>query len=529
MDRTADTAAPIRSLQPEASGRRGKTGPRPLRQIRRSLVFSFAERYGTTTIALAGTLLLSRLLTPADFGLFSVAASVVMMVEVVREFGVGHYLVQERALDRAVVRTAFSVSLALSLACAAALAALAGPLAAFYDSPKLATLVPLLAASFLLVPFGMPSSSLLRRDMQFGALAAVGIASALANVGVTAVLAWLGWGATSLAWGSLATGLTRAAGGLAWRPCLWAFRPGFAEWRRVLAFGGYASATAIVNVLHDTLPQLILGRMLGFGPVGLFARATGVCQIPDRLFTNALPGILLPALAEQVRQGVDLKPAYLRALTYATAVQWPVLLCLVVLAEPVVRVLLGPQWGEAVPLVRLMALAALTLFPSFLTYPLLVAVGAVRDTLLMSLLSVPPSALLVFAASFHGLAAVAATQLVTGPLQVGVALIFVRRHVAFRWREFARALAPSALVALAAAVPALGVVSAFGGFGLSPLGTVAAGLAAVAGWAGGIGLSGHPLRAELRPVLARLVSAGRVSARWAGRAGAKSRTPAGSP
>jgi O-antigen/teichoic acid export membrane protein len=362
-----------------------------------------------------------------------------------------------------------------------------------------------LAASFMLVPLGMPSMSLLRRDMEFHSLAAVGIGSSAANLIATALLAVSGFGYMSLVWGSLIGNTVRTAASIACRPTFWAFRPGLTEWRKVFAFGSYSAATAIVNVFHDTLPQLIIGRLLGFNAVGLFGRAVGVCQLPDRLFTNALMPVLLPALAEHARSSNDLKPVYLRSLTYTTALQWPILLCLAVLAEPVVRILLGEQWLAAAPLVRIMALAALTLFPAFMTYPLLVATGGVRDTLTMSLISIPPSVILIFLASFHGLQAVAATQFITGPLQVYVALIFVRRRIDFTWGEFISALGPSAVIALCAATPPMAMVIYAGfRFNLSVPAMILASAGAVAGWVAGLFITHHPLLAEVRAVVSGL-------------------------
>ena len=79
-----------------------------------------------------------------------------------------------------------------------------------------------------------------------------------------------------------------------------------------------------------------------------------------------------------------------------------------------------------VPLVRLLCIAHLSLFAACLTYPVLVAAGSVRDTLLSSLISLPPSLLIIFVASFFGVEAVAASALLTLPFQAAVAIYFVR-------------------------------------------------------------------------------------------------------
>ena len=175
------------------------------------------------------------------------------------------------------------------------------------------------------------------------------------------------------------------------------------------------------------------------------------------------------------------------------------------LAHPLVRVVLGPQWDAVVPLVQIMAVAVLVWFPIVLTQPLLLAIGAMRDALLCSLIGLPPSALVLCAASSFGVKAMAASQLITTPFQMYIALRFICRHVPFTWSEFAVALRPSALVSICCIIPVLPLIAANGfDLGLSlPLAAVAGGLSGC-GWVVGIRLTGHPVGAEIHHTAASL-------------------------
>jgi lipopolysaccharide exporter len=93
-----------------------------------------------------------------------------------------------------------------------------------------------------------------------------------------------------------------------------------------VTFGSYNSATLVLNRLYEALPSLVLGRILMPSSVGLFNRALIVSQLPDRFVLPGLPHVALPALAAEVREGRDLKEAYLGALGYITVVQWPALI-----------------------------------------------------------------------------------------------------------------------------------------------------------------------------------------------------------
>ncbi|MFH5925464.1 lipopolysaccharide biosynthesis protein [Roseomonas xinghualingensis] len=476
-------------------------------------MFSFGEKYGSYALGLLATVILSRLLTPKEFGLFTVGYSVVMLIDILRDFGVGNYLVQEREASRQNVRSAFTLALILSLFCSAVLFAATPTIVAFYDEPGLARVIPLFAANFLLLPFSIPSLSLLRRDLAFDVLAGINLLAAAVNLLVVTTLAMLGHGYMSLAWAMLAGSITRTVMAFAWRPYFWAFQPSFAEWRKVASFGGYSTASGVINVLHDSLPQLILGRILGLGAVGLFSRATMLCQLPDRLVISALQPVILPALADHVRKGGELKQPYLLALTYMTALQWPILLCLALLADPIIWILFGEQWMSVAPLVRFIALGSLCLFPAFMTYPLLVSIGHIRDTVSMSLISLPPSMAIIFAASFLNLEAVAAAQFINAPLQVYVALSFIRRRISLGWGEIALAIRSSVVVALCAAAPPAAAVAMAGfRFDLSIQAMLFSGTAAVIGWGAGLLITSHPLLGELRNGI-RVVA--RQVGRWA--------------
>jgi O-antigen/teichoic acid export membrane protein len=113
-----------------------------------------------------------------------------------------------------------------------------------------------------------------------------------------------------------------------------------------------------------------------------------------------LKPVILPAMTAHAGDLAALKRFYLEAIELISGLQWPFLLVAALLAEPIVVVLFGSGWAGAVPLARFLAVASLATFAACLTYPMLVAVGRVRDALIVNLLSIPPSLLLLFGAAF---------------------------------------------------------------------------------------------------------------------------------
>lgn len=470
--------------------------------VRRALLFNAGERYAGLAINFATVTVVSRILTPTEIGLSVIGLGIMTVALALREFASPEFLIQRQDVSRPDVRTAFTILLVLQAPIAIVLALLAPWLARFYGEPGLSRYIWVVVGAGLLETLSLPVVAQLRRDMAFGVLAGLNTAVAIAGAVTTIALAALGFGFMSFAWAWLGAAATTSVLALRFRPQWWMFVPSLASWRSALGFGGCNGAVAAMGRLYESLPQLVLGRILPAEVVAYYNRASLVVALPDRFVLSGVFAVAFPAFAAAVRQGSDVKRAYLLALSHITVFHWPGLLLLAVLAHPVVMLLMGAQWTGIVPLVQIMAVACVFWFPMILTQPVLVSLGAQRDNLMAKLVSVPVCAAVLCAASLHGIEAMALSQFVTIPFQMAVALIAVRRHVAFRWTEIGGAVWRSAVVTAFTLSGPLAVVARHGWE--VPLGSaVLAGLLAAAGWLAGVRLTRHPVLAELRSLVER--------------------------
>jgi O-antigen/teichoic acid export membrane protein len=489
--------------------------------VHKSIFFSAVERYGSVVILMLSTAILSRLLAPREFGIYYTVLALTSVAGAwSQEFGGANYLIQKTSLSEQDVRSAFTTMFGLSALLAAVFFALRGVAAAFFAEEGLKAGIAVTALGFLLAPFSATLSALLRRDMVFDALARCNLSANFVTAATAIALAAAGWGFMSPIWGAFAGHCTLVALLLMYRRDLRIFRPAFAGCRDVTAFGVYSSANVIINCLYESSPQLILGRMIGFAAVGLYGRAVNIAQLFDKLFLGILHPVILPAISAQTRVGADLKRICLEAVELITAAQWPFLTFVALMAYPIVRVWLGPGWAEIVPLVRMLCLASLSLFAACLTYPILVAIGRVRDTVMLSLISVPPSLLAIFAASFFGLRAVAASAFLIMPFQAFIALFCVSRRLAIAPTDLFRAMRKSAVVtAWSCAGIVLSLVVNRFTFAAPVIALLGACITGLAGWYLGLVTTSHPLLAQIRLAIAGILGAGFPSLRpfaWRG-------------
>ncbi|GIK97010.1 MAG: lipopolysaccharide biosynthesis protein [Alphaproteobacteria bacterium] len=473
--------------------------------IRRSLAFSFLEKYASTAINIGSTLVLARLLTPEEIGVFSVGAAAVGILHALRDFGITSYLIQEREVGPEKLRTAFTVTTGLSWLFAALLFIAADPAARFYGEEGVREVVWVMAVNFVLIPFGAPILAMLRREMRFARIAAIQLVATAVNAGISILLAATGHGFMSLAWASLAGVATTSLLAFATSPHTFLLRPAIKEWRSVLSFGSYASGNALVAEVWQSAPDLIMGRMLDFEAVGLYSRAKGVLAIFGKLIFEGMQPVLLPALSEKVRRGEDLREIYMKAMEHVTVLYWPFLGFIGLMAPQVILLLLGSQWSAAVPLVQLLAASHAIAFPAFMTQPLLMSLGRIRDVFVMNLVLAPLPILAVVLGSLHSVEMVAMLTIPNATIGILIILRFVGRFIPISLSEVLWATRRSALVAgVSALVPAglqfSGATAALGAVGSTLV--AAAGLGLV--WLAMLHLVAHPFRDELRHILARL-------------------------
>lgn len=470
--------------------------------IRKSLAISFAEKYTSLAITIVSVMVISRLLTPQEIGIFSIGAALIGIVQVLRDFGVGRYLIQEKELTTDRIRTAFTIMLCVSWGLAAVVL-IAGPLAAeFYEEPQVQYIIWVLSISFFLAPFGQPVMALLLRRMNFPVTFRINVASGFVRAVTSIGLASAGYGALGLAWGSVSGSLTMAILATCYRPREAWVRPGIREWRRIISFGLYSSGSAIVTEIGVNANELILGRVLGFSAVGIYSRARGLTNTFGRFVGGAASRVAMPVFSKITREGANIKGPYLLASQHATVLAWPFYGVLGLMAFPIIRVMFGDQWDAAVPLVQILSIGGALLAAYQFGGQALIAMGKVKWVFLIELTIQLTRVPLVLLAAFYSIEAVAGVNCLVFLFGAIIFNVAVSRSTGFSLREFFSALAPSAAVAFCVLPVPVGVfflVDMSGKNLIAPL--VVALFGAAVGWFLGIFLFRHPIRGEISVLL----------------------------
>ena len=442
--------------------------------VRGAAVWAMAGQYLGFAIQFVSSVVISRwFLGPADLGLFSIAMALALVIAVIQDFGMARHVAALPQLTRDDLSRSSTVAVVFALALASVIALVAVPAAHAYHQPGLVPILLIIAGSYLCMPLTVMPLAVLSRTMGFHGHFVVSLGGAVTQGGVAIALAAWGWGAASLAWATLASAVVRAIIAQIMRPtALWPLR--FDGIAPILGSGSRLSLITVTGALGSRMPDMVVGRFLSLGAVGLFSRAVGLSDQFRMLIAGAIGQVFFPAFARIRDRGEPLGPAYLRVVAGYTAVLWPGMAGLALAARPIVRLLYGPAWAGVAPVLGMVALLEIVLCAMPLHCDLPVLMGRSGQLIVRNVIDTLASVVLLWAGCHWGLNGAGASRLVYGVVWVLLYARLMDQVVGFDRRALAMIYGKSALASLAALAP-LGLV-----YGLW-LGPDAVGAGALAG------------------------------------------------
>jgi O-antigen/teichoic acid export membrane protein len=371
-------------------------------------------RLFTRALGMLSTLVLVRLLVPADFGLMTLATGFAQALNELSALGVEEAVIRERQPGRDLYDTGFTINLIRGAATAALIAAAAWPVARFFADRRLVPVLLALALGALVAGAENIGIVDFRRDIRFHKEFVLLAIPRLAGIAVAISLACLLHSYAALLAATLVTVAARVGLGYAMHP----FRPRLRlpAWRRIAGFSFWSWLLSLGNLLNERADSFVIGRVFGLADVGIFALGAEIAALPTTELISPLSRACFSGFAA-ARDGTDETAAtFLRVIAATTLVTLPAGVGLSLVAAPVVRLAFGPGWAAATPVVELLGVALVVTVLGYVSYALMNAHArlrglagiqaltlAVRLALLVALV---PRAGLTGAAAAVGLAAI---------------------------------------------------------------------------------------------------------------------------
>jgi PST family polysaccharide transporter len=311
-----------------------------------------------TGVRVVSSIILARLLMPADFGLYAMVVAVSAGLLIFKDLGLCDAIIQWPNLTDRQISSLFWVNLGMSLAIAACLAVVSPVLSRFYGEPRLAGIAVVWSLTIVFGALSAQHLALLKRAMLFaGVSKLVMVAAIISNVGAVA-LAWHGAGYWALVLREVMNEAVTATGAwflCRWRPQRFSRRSGI---RPMLVFGGHSVASFIIRRTTRNLDRTLLGWRFGPVATGYYHMAFEQAAMFTSLITEPLRNVAVSSLSKLREHPERFRQHYLKAIAGVAFASFAATVVLVAASGDLVAILLGPKWQPAGDILRILGLSA---------------------------------------------------------------------------------------------------------------------------------------------------------------------------
>lgn len=321
------------------------------RQMAKGAAWTVLMRMTTRVIGLISMAILARLLVPADFGLVAMATMVWAALEAMGEFSFDVALIQNQVAGRREYDTVWTMTIIRGMVLALLLLALAGPAAVFFREPRLEAIFHVLALVPMIQGFDnvgvVDFQKHLRFDKDFAFMVGVKISGFL----VTVPLAFLLRSYWALVAGIVAAGIARLVLSYVLHP----HRPRLTlvRWRRIFDFSKWLVANNLIGFVRNRLDSFTIGRLLGAQALGVYSIAYEIATLVTTELIAPIRRALLPGYSKLAYDPELIRKGFLDGLALIMLIALPAAVGIGVIADPLVRLLLGDKWLAAIPLIEI--------------------------------------------------------------------------------------------------------------------------------------------------------------------------------
>lgn len=338
------------------------------------MIWRGIEFGGVKLLYLVRVVVLARLLSPADFGLFAVALVALDFMLSVTNFGMVPALVHRPDATRVHYESAWTIGIVRALAVGAGLALLAPWIATQFGEPDAANLLRFLSLRPVIEATASIGLAELEKNLKFRSLALLKLSEVVVNAGVSIALV-TPLGVWALVLGPLAGAVTYSVTSYFMRPIRPRLRLGGVAAGQLVRYGRWILIAAWIAVAGRTLLQLAISRQLGAVALGLYFLSAKLALLPADISTQVVGSVVFPVFSMVQAEADRARRVFRAALVGLSVLVVPSAALILVLAPSLAVDLLGPRWEPAVPIIRILAVTAIIGMLGELIVPFLQGVG----------------------------------------------------------------------------------------------------------------------------------------------------------
>lgn len=329
------------------------------KQAGRGVMWSYLTFVLGKVMVFVSTVILARILVPADFGLVSLASVLAGYLGTIHTFGVGEAFIQSKFRSEESANATFVLSFGSGILLFLISVIITPLVAAFFREPRIQVIFPALAFVFVLTGLTTINDALLVKQLKFQQRLLPTFVQYISKGIISILLALMGFGAWAIVWGVIIGTAAKSATLLLvspWKPTrVWNPRAA----REIFGFGKYLVLLNILGALEDNIDYMIVGRRLGVSDLGLYTLGYRAPELAIISLPSVISNVAYPAYAKLQDRIVELRHGVYKTFQLVSWAAIPAGVGLSMLSSAFILTFYTDKWASTIPVMQLLSLYAM--------------------------------------------------------------------------------------------------------------------------------------------------------------------------
>lgn len=311
-----------------------------------------------SVIQILQIIILTKLLSPSDFGIMAIILFIVNFSQNFIDFGISNAIIFKQEISKKALSSLYFLSICIGVLFFIGVFMSSSLIAGYYNDQRLVVPIQLISVIFIIVPFGQQYQVLLKKMLDFKSLAVIDVISRFAGFILTVVLAYFGYGVFSLVWGTIlysfiSTLLLIIKGITVYKPSVYF---SYSEIKPLIGFGFFQMGEKVVNYLNKEIDVLIIGKFLGMEVLGIYNIAKDFISKPYQLINPVITKVTFPVMASVQHDTVKIKRIYLETLKYLAIINSIIFFFCFFYSDEIVILFFGKEWIASSSILKILSI-----------------------------------------------------------------------------------------------------------------------------------------------------------------------------
>ena len=342
-------------------------------KTRNGAIWSAIERFSVQGSQFILSLIIARLVTPADFGLIAMISIFIAIAQVFTDSGFGSALIQKKDRNTVDYSTVFYFNSITSIILYIILFLIAPYISKFYNTPQLTNVTRVVGINLILMALCLIQRTIYRIELNFKKIAKISLVAMILSGLVGIILAYKGYGVWALVFQTLGNNLLLTVIfwiSSKWHPILKFSRTSF---KRLFTFGSKLLISHLLHTIFLNLYSLVLGRFYNPTDVGYYNRAYTISQYPPVNLVTIITNVMYPLQCNHQDNKQWMITTFPKFIRLTCFVVFPIMILLAIVAKPFTLIVLSDKWLTISPLISILSIAYMW-----------IAIGALNNNIINS-------------------------------------------------------------------------------------------------------------------------------------------------